>query len=502
MENRLSLTIIFVFAIACVIAQQPQCNQLDAEVLILGAGMAGVNAARTLYDGGVTDFLIIEGKPEIGGRIMHAPLRPGGGKVEVGANWIQGYDPDQPELHPLYALAQRCGGIEGNLSDYDSIVEYNIAGSVVSDDLDYDGIAAAYENVEAISLSRQAEGESDVTVREALLESNWTVGSDEEKFLDWFCFDFCFAEPPQNTSLFQSQPLSTFTDFGNASNTGDFLVNDQMGYVKLVKCLADGILGVNDSRLLLNTKVNLIKWSDDCVCVDTVYNGQTKQYCANYAIITFSIGVLQSEEINMKFEPDLPQWKLDVINRFSMAHYLIMYAEFPTVFWDDVEFIGHVSDVRGYIPLFLSKNLFLPPGNNVLQITATGEIADRLFLQPENDTINEIVQVLRGIYGSNVTEPMAFLRSEWLTDPYTLGSYSNIPLGVTTQTFADLAAPVGRAYFSGEATSPRYNGFVHGAYFAGRDSAEAVMGTMSGGVRMVANVILVLCAVFAMLLLL
>lgn len=47
MENRLSLTIIFIFAIACVIAQQPQCNQLDVEVLILGAGMAGVNAART-----------------------------------------------------------------------------------------------------------------------------------------------------------------------------------------------------------------------------------------------------------------------------------------------------------------------------------------------------------------------------------------------------------------------------------------------------------------------
>ena len=369
-----------------VIAQQPQCNQLDAEVLILGAGMSGMNAAKTLYDGGLTDFIIIEAKPEIGGRIMHAPLRPGGGQVEVGANWIQGYDADQPELHPLYALAQRCGGIEGNLTDFDSIIEYNTAGNVVSDDLDYDRIAAAYENVEAISLSRQANGESDITVRQALLESNWTVVSDEDKFLDWLCFDFCFAEPPQNTSLFHSKPLSTYTDFGNASNTGDFLITDQMGFVKLVECLADGILGVNNSKLLLNTKVNLIKWSDECVCVDTVYNGQTKQYCANYAIITFSIGVLQSEEINMKFEPDLPQWKQDVINMFSMTHYLKMYAEFPTVFWDNVELIGHVSNVRGYIPLFLSENLFLPPGNNVLQITATGEIADRLLLQSENET--------------------------------------------------------------------------------------------------------------------
>ena len=477
---------------------KPQCNQLDAEVLILGAGMSGMNAARTLYDGGVTDFIIIEGKPEIGGRIMHASLRPGGGQVEVGANWIQGYDPNQPELHPLYALAQRCGGIEGNVSDFDSLIEYNSTGDIVSDQLDYDGIAAAYENVELISLSRQANGENDVTVREALLESNWTVVSDEDKFLDWFCFDFCFAEPPQNASLFQSKPLSTYTDFGNASDTEDFFVTDQMGFVKLVECLSEGILGVNDSRLLLNTKVNVIKWSDDCVCVDTTYNGQTKQYCANYAIITFSIGVLQSEEINMKFEPDLPQWKLDVINMFSMAHYLKMYAEFPTVFWDDVEFIAHISDVRGYIPLFLFENLFLPPGNNVLQIITTGEIADRLLLQPENDTINEILQVLHSIYGSNVTEPTAFLRSGWLTDPYTLGSYSNIPLGVTEQTFSDLAAPTGRAYFSGEATSLRYNGFVHGAYYAGRDSAEAVIAAMSGSDGMVANFLLLMSVVFLM----
>ena len=363
MWNCLSLATILLFATGAVIAES-QCNQLDAEVLILGAGMSGMNAARTLYDEGVTDFIVIEGKPEIGGRIMHVPLRPGGDKVEVGANWIQGYDPDHPERHPLYALAQRCGGIEGVVSDYDSTIEYNSAGDIVSDQLDYDRIETAYENAEAISLSRLANGESDVTVREALLDSDWTVVSDEDKFLDWYSFDFCFAEPPQNTSLFHTLPTATYTDFGNASNTEDFFVVDQMGFVKLVECLADGIFGVNNSRLLLNTKVNVIKWSDDCVCVDTLFNGQTKQYCANYAIITFSIGVLQSEEINMKFEPDLPQWKQDVINTFSMAHYLKMYAEFHTVFWDDVEFIAHISDVRGYLPLFISENLFLSPGNN------------------------------------------------------------------------------------------------------------------------------------------
>ena len=271
--------------------------------------------------------------------------------------------------------------------------------------------------------------------------------------------------------------------------------------VKLVECLAEGILGTNNSKLKLNEKVRLIKWSDECVCVETDKSGVIRTYCASYAIITFSIGVLQSVDINMKFEPDLPQWKLDAINMFSMAHYLKIYAEFPTVFWDNFEFIAHISSQRGYFPVFISQNLFLPPGCNILHITLTGEIADRVALQNKNDTKTELVQVLRGIYGPGVPEPTNIIMSEWLTDPYVLGSFSNIPVGVTDQAFSDLAAPIGRLYFSGEATSAKYNGFLHGAYLAGRDSANAVLEAISGTESVVASSILVISVVFVLILL-
>ena len=92
-------------------------------------------------------------------------------------------------------------------------------------------------------------------------------------------------------------------------------------------------LVIANSRLRLNEKVTLINWSDECVCVTTISNGSTKQYCASYAIVTFSIGVLQSPSVNTLFEPDLPQSKVDVINKFSMAHYLKIFAEFPSMFW-------------------------------------------------------------------------------------------------------------------------------------------------------------------------
>ena len=45
------------------------CENLDANVIIMGAGMAGISAAKALYDSGVRRFLILEGTDRIRGRI-------------------------------------------------------------------------------------------------------------------------------------------------------------------------------------------------------------------------------------------------------------------------------------------------------------------------------------------------------------------------------------------------------------------------------------------------
>ena len=69
------------------------------KVLILGAGVSGITAAKTLYDRGVTDFLVLEGQSYIGGRIRQVSFA--GIKVEMGANWIHHSDQDDNPLIPL-----------------------------------------------------------------------------------------------------------------------------------------------------------------------------------------------------------------------------------------------------------------------------------------------------------------------------------------------------------------------------------------------------------------
>ena len=76
-------------------------------------------ASKTLHDAGITNF---EALGRIGGRIMSTEIA--GVTVELGANWIQGVDFDQPEVHPLMKIASKCK-IAGTYSDYNSLTSDN-----------------------------------------------------------------------------------------------------------------------------------------------------------------------------------------------------------------------------------------------------------------------------------------------------------------------------------------------------------------------------------------
>ena len=86
------------------------------KVLILGAGLSGIKAAKTLLDKNITDFLILEGKNNTGGRIHAVPFA--GVVVEAGANWIQFADDE--ESAPIVRLkdAKNMNGIVSNFSDF------------------------------------------------------------------------------------------------------------------------------------------------------------------------------------------------------------------------------------------------------------------------------------------------------------------------------------------------------------------------------------------------
>ena len=463
-----------------------QCSSSDARVLILGAGVTGISAAKTLSDKGITDFIILEADSEIGGRVKSTVLKSTGIRVELGANWISGIDPLQPDTHPLWKTASKCGGVGGNFVETfndGSIHAFDQNGANITNSSTFKERFSQWKEIinsglSKLSLQRQNSSLKDITAREALNMSGWVPSSSMDDTIEWFGFDSdSMATSPEHASLYQNFPDYTYTDFGNPDRVIDYFVTDQKeGFVKVVNCLAQDFLTKNDPRLHLESVVTEIDWSsNECVCVTVKErnSGSDVKYCAPNALITFSLGVLQSNVV--KFIPDLPAAKKSVINAGGFCLYLKIFLEFDHIFWKGEEYVDnilHIDKIRGYYAQFQLINATSP----ILFTTLTGDLAKMVYNQSVEETTSQIMKVLRSVYGETIPDPIEVTIPDWWVNPFYRGMYSTPPLGFEPKT---LAEPVGQLHFAGEATSICYFGYVHGGYFSGIDAANEIIKAMS-----------------------
>ena len=196
-----------------------------------------------------------------------------------------------------------------------------------------------------------------------------------------------------------------------------------------------------------------------------VHTEDGSTYNADFVIITFSLGVLQSNKV--LFNPPLPKWKTNAIHKFGFATYLILYLKFDVAFWDDTQTILYLSDRRGQLAAWLNMNTLFP-GSNILQVAMVGSEAKAATRISDKELVSEAVQVLRNMYpNETVPEPRNFTTFRWLSDPLTMGSYSYWPPGFTLNDMDDLMAQTGNIFYAGEHLNKLQYGYVHTAYTSG-----------------------------------
>ena len=258
---------------------------------------------------------------------------------------------------------------------------------------------------------------------------------------------------------------------------------DTRGFNAFIKGEASTFLSENDNRLLLNTHVTDITHNDTGV---TIHNHDGTCITADHAVVTFSLGVLQNNAV--AFHPSLPSWKQQGIETFQMGTYTKIFLQFPAdaIFWDqNTQFFLYASPLeRGYYPVFqsLSSPLFLPD-SGILFVTVVDAQSYRVEAQDDATTQAQVMQVLYQMFGrENVPDPIAFMYPRWSLEPWAYGSYSNWPPGTSLEMHENLRASVGgRLHFAGEATSTEYFGFLHGAWFEGREAGMKIAGCLKGG---------------------
>ena len=470
---------------------QGTCSSPDTQVLILGAGMSGVSAARKLYDSSVS-FIILEAREKVGGRMRAVSFA--GATVEMGANWIHGVDTNvnsKYKVNPLWNLKNQAG--LQTMIDAEVLKVYNASGNDVTTDAN--AAVDSYEGYKAqIQALSNAGGASDISVRAALNSVGWVPQtSPSTLFADYYDFDSDAATRPENVSLYGWKMESTFEDFGPSN----YLVVDPRGYEYLVQFVGQPFL--NTAALHLNTTVTTVTYSDGCVCAAVVEQGRAKTYCGRQGVVTFSIGVLQSNTVT--FSPPLPQWKIDAISKFLLPLYLKVFIAFNETFWSadaGINFIGRaVSDPDSYAyTLAVPIGQFLPNKPSILLFIVTGNAAYRVASQNVSVTKQELLSALTSVYGNFRATVVDILVPDWASNSLYYGSYSTPRVGITADTFTNLASPVQSLYFSGEATSLDYQGSVHGAYLSGMETADSIVnGGCVHGLSVVPALAMLLAAV-------
>nr|XP_011469503.1 PREDICTED: polyamine oxidase 1 isoform X2 [Fragaria vesca subsp. vesca] len=383
-----------------------------SSVIIIGAGVSGLSAAKRLIENGVEDVVILEASDRIGGRIRKQEF--GGVSVELGAGWIVGVGGEQ--LNPVWELAEKTN-LRTCLSDY-SNARFNIydrSGNLIPSGVAADSYKKAVDS--AIEELRKLEADGgDVS---KVTEPPSTQKTPIELAIDFTLHDFEMAEV---------EPIATYKDFGGQ----EFLVADERGYEHLLYKMADDFLftceeKILDSRLSLNKK-----------------------------------------------------WKTEAIEKLDVMVYTKIFLKFPRKFWPcgpGKEFFIYAHERRGYYTFWQHmENAY--PGSNILVVTLTNGESKRVEAQCDEETVKEAMGVLRDIFGPNIPEATDILVPRWWNNRFQRGSYSNYPIISNHRVVRDIKAPVGCIFFTGEHTSEKYSGYVHGAYLTGIDTANALLEEM------------------------
>lgn len=442
--------------------------QKHSQVLVLGAGMSGITAAKTLHENGIEDFIILEGSERIGGRMRCTEFA--GTVIELGANWVQGI-----KNNPIWDLAKKYNLQGGFTMANPTVGEYivrNETGHDVTSMDNHEAFRDALIKLKNIIEERRKAGKGDIDARTGIRLAGWQPQNPAQSTVEYFKYDFDDCLPP----LYISCQVKKLTNGSIESNNGkQYFVFDPRCYSHIVDEMARSFLNPpTDShpRLLLNQVVHTIQWDTHGVSV-TTQTGDV--FTADYLLVTFSIGVLKSNAVS--FKPQLPAQIIEPIFKQAMVDYIKIFLKFPSRFWDKKQYIFYASERRGYYPIWqdIGVDAGLPEGLNLLMITVTGEEATRIQFQSDAETKAEIMEVLFNVYGSNIPNATDILYKRWAHDPLFYGTYSNIPIGMTHEDYIALQTNVSRMYFAGEATSELYTGFVHGAYFSGLERAEKII---------------------------
>ncbi|XP_030065348.1 peroxisomal N(1)-acetyl-spermine/spermidine oxidase [Microcaecilia unicolor] len=484
----------------------------EPQIVIIGAGFAGLAAASTLVKQGLKNVVILEAMDRAGGRVQ--TLRPFGTNViEMGATWIHGQ-----KDNPLYQLAKE----EELLAEEGLHVVSCLPGAVTPQDYFFtehskllssdtvEKITGFFGNLMSKIYNQDFKPDC----------SSWSLGD----YLDQEFVASGLSDVEDANIVFEWCKRAECTD--EACNSMYEFSLSQLGlYTPLegpfFNCLGKrGYQAVIDV-LLRNLPVNVLKCKKTVKCIHWADSPGTsnksishpvrvicedgEEFLADHVIITVSLGCLKERAQSM-FEPSLPQGKLEAIVKLGFGTVSKIFLEFEERFWpedcigiqllwekglENKDVYNAMKQNEGWKEEWFKKIGgfdMVAYHDNVLCGWITGEAAEFMETLPEKEIGEVCVRLLRTFTGWSVSSLRSVLKSTWYSNPYTRGSYTNVPVGVdSVKEQMALAEPLPslahqnkkmrplQVLFAGEATHIHFYTTTHGAYLSGVREAERLL---------------------------
>jgi monoamine oxidase len=412
----------------------------NKSVLIVGAGMAGLSAARTLADAG-WPVRVIEARNRIGGRVC--TNRDWGAPLEMGASWIHGTSDN-----PLMELAHQA---QAQLVPTDYYGWAKLAVDPRLGPLDYDSktwrkfVERARDRVDGGSLGAAVS---------AAASSAELSDSDRAQLA------FYLTTEIEDEYATDANQLSA-----NTFDKGEYAGGEQdvvtSGYDALPRLLAGGL------DIVLNTPVTAIALRDGSVMV----RAGNRSFEGPAAVVTVPLGVLKSGAI--AFDPPLPDEHSHALHALGFGVLSKSYFRFDQRTWN-VE--NAFYQFIGAEPGLWAQWFTLPgaAGPIVLAFNA-GDRGRSVESSAPADLMTSALPIARQLFGDNIS-PVEVRTSNWSVDPYARGSYSFHAPRSGLEDRRRLQEPIGdRLYLAGEAVGVNNPATVTGAVVSGRHAAAQLM---------------------------
>ena len=430
---------------------------MNADVIVIGAGAAGLAAARNLARHSA-NVVVLEARDRVGGRVWTQAVPGMQTPAELGAEFVHGSARETNAL--LRAAGSRAVHFDGDswLSDGN--------GRLLHDDDETTFDAKILESANDLT--------SDETVERFLQRFEGDpVTRAKARAARAFVEGFDAADPATASVKSIAQEVLSGTDSTIARPLDGYA-----GIFELLQreCTAAGV----DVRL--KTIVRRVSWQRDSISVDYTRNGRNETLKARAAVVTLPVGVLRhaGDETAVAFEPELPKSKRDALRAIEMGHVVKVVLSFKSAFWE------HLNDGR-YRDATFFRTADGPFAGYWTQVPLRSRLVVAWVGGPKASALAETSQrerselALRGfgdLFAANDIARENFERAlthDWAEDPYARGAYSFVLVG-GTHARKEFAAPIDDTlFFAGEACSTDgQGGTVNGAFETGeRAAAEA-----------------------------